>query len=114
MKRKLIILASAILLPRAAHAEFVGEGSIAPLTTVAAALQAADDSLVLLEGNILRQIDKEHYEFKDATGTARVEIDRKHLPAEKFSAQSTVRLRGKVDKELSGREIEVRQVEVLK
>ena len=114
MKKILTILSLAAMLPLAAQAEFVGAGSTPALTTVAKALQAEDDSLVVLEGNILRQIDKKHYEFKDVSGTAKVEIDSKYLPAEKFTAQSKVRLQGKVDKEFSGRKIDVKQVEILK
>ncbi|MBV8680397.1 MAG: NirD/YgiW/YdeI family stress tolerance protein [Aquitalea sp.] len=114
MKKTLAILSLAAMLPLAAQAEFVGAGSTPALTTVAKALQAEDDSLVLLEGNILRQIDKKHYEFKDATGSTRVEIDSKTMPLEKFTAQSRIRLQGKVDKGMSGSKIEVKQVEILK
>lgn len=113
MKKILAMLSIAALLPLGAHAEFVGEGSTPVLTTVAKALQAADDSRVMLEGHIVRQIDTEHYEFQDASGTARVEIDHKYLPTEKFTAQSKLRLQGKLDKEFSGSKIDVKKVEIL-
>lgn len=113
MKKILTTVCFTALLPLAAHAEFVGAGSSPELTTVATALQAADDSRVLLEGHIVRQIDAEHYEFQDASGTARVEIDHKYLPTEKFTAHSKLRLHGKVDKEFSGSKIEVKKVEIL-
>ncbi|NWK78468.1 YgiW/YdeI family stress tolerance OB fold protein [Aquitalea sp. LB_tupeE] len=114
MKKTLSMLSIAALLPLSAHAEFIGDGSTPAITTVAKALQAADDSRVMLEGNIVRQIDHKHYEFKDASGSAKVEIDSKYLPAEKFTAQSKVRLQGKVDKEFTGSKIDVKQVEILK
>jgi len=114
MKKTLAMLSIAAILPLAAHAEFVGEGSTPALTTVAKALQAADDSRVMLEGNIVRQIDHKHYEFKDASGTTKVEIDSKYLPAEKFTPQSKVRLQGKVDKAFTSSKIDVKQVEILK
>ena len=114
MKSILVTLSIAAILPLSAHAEFVGEGSTPVLTTITKALQAADDSRVMLEGHILRQIDKKHYEFKDDSGTAKVEIDSKYLPAEKFTAQSKVRLQGKVDKAFTGSKIDVKQVEILK
>ena len=51
------------------------------INTVAAALKAADDTKVMLEGEIVRKIDNGHYEFKDATGTVKIDIDKKRLPA---------------------------------
>lgn len=102
------------LLPLAAHAQYTGPGVTAPLTSVAAALTAADDALVMLEGTVVRQLGHERYEFRDATGSIPVEIDAKRLPAQSFNDSTKVRLSGEVDRELGGREIDVKQVDILR
>ena len=85
----------------------------AAVSTVAAALKAADDTKVVLEGQIVRKIDAEHFEFKDATGMVKVEIGKKNAPAKAFDTTATLRLTGEVDVKKSGVEIEVKKVEVL-
>ena len=67
----------------------------------------------MLEGQIVRKIDNEHYEFKDATGTVKIEIDKKRLPAKGLDTNAKVRLSGEVDVKKTGVEIEVKKVEVL-
>ncbi|KJV28049.1 hypothetical protein VI06_13120 [Aquitalea magnusonii] len=114
MKKFFAILSFAAMLPLSVHAEFVGQGSTPALTTVANAMQVAQDSLVMLEGHIVSQIDRRHYEFKDASGTVTLQIDRKYMPVENITPQSKVRLLGRVHWAFSGRTIDVRQLEILK
>ncbi|MXR37294.1 NirD/YgiW/YdeI family stress tolerance protein [Neisseriaceae bacterium B2N2-7] len=105
-------------LPFAAHAEYTGPGAVlaAPATvvTAAAAARLADHAAVTLEGNVVNKLSKDKYTFRDASGEIRVEIDHKYLPAENFDATSRVRLSGKVDKEISGVEVDVKSVQILR
>ena len=47
------------------------------LSSVAQAKSFRDDAWVILEGNIIRQVGHELYEFRDASGTVHVDIDEK-------------------------------------
>ena len=52
--------------------------------------------------------------FKDATGTIQVEIDDEDWPVgQSVSESAKVRLTGEVERELTGREIDVDRVELL-
>lgn len=99
--------------PAAAAAPKAAMANPAPVNTVAAALKAADDTKVVLEGQIVRKIDAEHFEFKDATGMVKVEIGKKNAPAKALDVNAKVRLTGEVDVKKSGVEIEVKKVDVL-
>lgn len=87
------------LLSMTASAEFVGPGDQGQKTTVATALQSPDDTQVVLEGKIIRQINKDTYVFQDNTGTINVGIDQKRMPYEKITPSTSVRLIGEVDKD---------------
>lgn len=97
-----------------ALAQYVGPNK-AVITTVADALKAADDTPVVLEGYITSQIRRKHYEFKDATGTITLEIDKEVLWPAQITAQNKVRIYGEVDKERWGTrtDIDVDRIEVV-
>lgn len=79
--------------------------------TVKDALNAEDNTPVLLEGQIVSQIDEDEYTFKDASGeTVTVDIDHKAWKGQTINPQDIVKLRGKVDKDWGKVEIEVRDV----
>ncbi len=84
------------------------------VTTVAAALKARDDTQVVLQGNIIRHLGKDKYEFKDNTGTIRVEIDDDDWPAEAVSDKTTVKLYGEVDRSRRGVKIDVDYLEIVR
>ncbi len=92
---------------------YTGPGAIAQITQVSAALEAADEMPVVLEGRLLRQLRDEHYEFADQSGSIEVEIDDEDLPAQPIDQNSRVRLYGEVDRDLTGRSIDVDRVELL-
>lgn len=58
------------------------------------------DILVKVKGYIIMQISKDTYEFKDATGTLQVEIDKKKLPAKPFDDKTELIIIGEVDYDL--------------
>ncbi|HBX55572.1 NirD/YgiW/YdeI family stress tolerance protein [Pseudomonas sp. UBA2684] len=115
MKRSTLVLLLAPLFSAAVLAEgYTGPGAVTQVTTVAAALDAADDTPVVLQGRIVKRLQDELYEFKDASGTIQVEIDDEDWPPQAISENATVKLTGEVDRDLTSREIDVEFVELVK
>jgi uncharacterized protein (TIGR00156 family) len=118
MMKRFALTAMMAVLPFAAHAEYTGPGAAlaapASVVTAAAAAKMADHAAVTLEGHVVNKLSKDKYTFRDASGEIRVEIDHQYLPAENFDAASRVRLCGKVDKEISGLEVDVKSVQILR
>ncbi|HEY0661445.1 MAG TPA: NirD/YgiW/YdeI family stress tolerance protein [Lysobacter sp.] len=105
--------AAFLLLPASlALAQYTGPSARAAVTTAADAAKAADDTQVVLEGTLARQISSDTYEFRDATGTVTVEIDTEDFPG-KVDANTRVRLHGEVDRDLRSVEIDVKRIEIL-
>lgn len=72
------------------------------------------DKLVKVQGFIIKQINAENFEFRDSTGTIRVEIKRKYMPDKPFNEKTEVILIGEVDHDLlEPTEIEVEEVQIL-
>lgn len=114
MKRTaLALLALSLFGSTAFAAGYTGPGATSPVGNVSAALEAADDTRVVLEGQIVKRLQDERYEFKDATGTIQVEIDDEDWPNQTVSETAKVRLTGEVDKDFNGREIDVDRVELI-
>lgn len=84
------------------------------LSSVAQAKSFRDDAWVILEGNIIRQVGHELYEFRDASGTVYVDIDDKRWLGQTVSPETKVRLEGEVDKDWNSVEIDVKNLRVLK
>jgi len=97
-----------------AQSGYTGPGAASTVTTVAAALKAANDTPAVLTGYITQRLRKKHYEFKDDSGTIQVEIDNDEWPAQPISETTQVRLYGEVEhKKWGGREIDVDRVEIV-
>jgi uncharacterized protein (TIGR00156 family) len=108
----------------AAFAQFVGPGAQIPgpgKTAYGASVTVADilknpinDFPVVLQGNLIRKINKEHYEFTDGTGIIRVEIDREDFVRQPVDEKTLVELRGKIDNDfMESPEIEIKQMRVI-
>jgi uncharacterized protein (TIGR00156 family) len=109
MKRFTLALLLAPLFSTAVMAAgYTGPGATAQVTTV------ADDTPVVLQGQIVKRLQDELYEFKDASGTIHVEIDDEHWPAQAISETATVKISGEVDRDLVSREIDVEYLELVK
>lgn len=96
---------------------FQGPGAAAAAETVKEALALPDDARVVLTGNIVSKLagDDDEYLFKDATGEIRVEIDRKVFAGRTITPETTIRLYGKVDKEIFEKtKVDVKQFEIVK
>ncbi|QCJ71651.1 TIGR00156 family protein [Providencia heimbachae] len=83
-------------------------------TTVAKALEMSDDSWVILQGTIVKQLDNKHYEFTDGTGNITLEIDHKRWNGVNVTPKDKVEIRGKIDKDWNSREVEVKQIQIMK
>lgn len=104
-----------------ALAQYTGPGNREPrplpvLKTVAEVLsKPVDDQPVELTGALVRQTGSETFQFRDATGEIRVEIDRDDFPAGQPIGETTrVKLVGEVETHaLRAPEIDVEQVSVI-
>ena len=96
-------------------AQYSGPQKAAQLTTVASAAKAADGTYVMLDGQIISKLRKEHYSFQDATGTIEIEIDAKYFPVNvTINEKTKVRIHGKVDKDFAkDATVDVKQVDLL-
>ena len=82
----------------------------AAVKTVADALKANDDTPVILEGQIVKQLDNDEFTFKDATGEIQIDVSKRAWNGQTITPQDTIQIRGKVDKEWGNAEVDVKQV----
>ena len=112
MNKVLLSVVLSALAGVAAAQGFTGPGAGAGVTTVAQAKQMADDSWVVLEGNIVNKVRHEHYTFQDGSGSIVVDIDDKYWGGQTVSPQDRVRIEGEVDREFTRpTEIEVKRIQ---
>ncbi|MXP57128.1 YgiW/YdeI family stress tolerance OB fold protein [Pantoea sp. Taur] len=100
--------------PAAGYNQGGFKGPAPGMVSAAQAKTLRDDSWVVLEGNIVRMISHELYEFRDASGSVNVEIDDKDWMGQNITPNDKVRLEGEVDKDWNSVEIDVKTVRVLK
>ncbi|MDR1609223.1 MAG: NirD/YgiW/YdeI family stress tolerance protein [Deltaproteobacteria bacterium] len=91
---------------------FTGPGLAS--SSVADALKLRDDSYVILKGNIVRHLGKEKFLFRDLTGEITVEIDNDKWRGQNVSPETTVEIRGEIDKDWNSVEVEVDQIAIVK
>ncbi|AUI66999.1 MULTISPECIES: YgiW/YdeI family stress tolerance OB fold protein [Glaesserella] len=72
-----------------------------------------DDQYVVLQGKIVKQVGKEDFLFRDASGEINVEIERKAWVGQEITPNNEVKLYGEVDKSWNKTDIEVHRVEKL-
>ncbi|QUC05296.1 YgiW/YdeI family stress tolerance OB fold protein [Aggregatibacter sp. oral taxon 513] len=70
-----------------------------------------DDQYIILQGNIVKQVGKDDFIFKDASGEIQVEIDRKAWRGQDISPSDEVKLYGEVDKSWDKMEVDIDRVE---
>ena len=80
------------------------------IVTVEQAKSMRDDARVALKGYIIQSLGDKDYLFKDETGTITVEISPKRWQGLSIGPNDLVELHGKVDKDWSEVEIDVKQV----
>lgn len=88
---------------------FVDESVI--VKTVADALNANDNTPVRLDGQIVKQIGKKDFLFKDASGKEiQIEVNKKAWNGQTIAPQDNIQIIGKVDKEWNKTEVDVKQI----
>ncbi|TQE41814.1 YgiW/YdeI family stress tolerance OB fold protein [Aggregatibacter actinomycetemcomitans] len=70
-----------------------------------------DDQYIILQGNIVKQVGKDGFIFKDASGEIQVEIERKAWRGQDVSPSDEVKLYGEVDKSWNKTEVDIERVE---
>ena len=121
-----LIIASALtlILTAPASAAFVGSSNFGgfkgpdtavDVDTVAKALQAKDESPVILEGNIISAGPKrDGYVFQDSTGKITIALEGRLFQGRTVTPEHTVRIYGEVDaKQSRDSEVEVERFEIL-
>lgn len=78
--------------------------------TVKEALDAKDNTFVILEGNIVNQIDDDEFMFRDVSGEVKIDVSKRAWNGQTISPQDKIQIRGKVDKEWNKTEIDVKQI----
>lgn len=78
--------------------------------SVAAIKEAEDNAIMVIEGQIIKQVGKDDFIFKDATGEVEVEVSKKAWRGQTITPNDTVEIRGKIDKEWNKTEVEVKQI----
>ncbi len=69
-----------------------------------------DDTPVALKGYIVKSLGGDNYLFKDSTGTITLDIDDKRWAGQTVGAEDLVEIYGKIDKDWSDLEIEVKRL----
>lgn len=98
----------------AAQGGFKGPGLASGVISVAQAKTLRDDAWVVLEGNIVRQVGRKLYEFRDNSGTIYVDIDDRYWMGQNVSPTDKVRIEGEVDKDWNSVEIDVKRITLIK
>jgi len=105
------------LLAGKTYGQYSGPGAPDKSYTVKEVLDKASrldraDVMVKLQGTIINQINNDTYQFKDETGTIRIEIKKKDMPDKPFDDNTQLIIIGEVDYDLlEGTEIEVDRIE---
>lgn len=77
--------------------EVVNQAAFAKTVTVKQALNSADDSKVQIKGYVVKALGDEKYQFRDATGSIKVEIDDELWKGQAVSAKTPVTIMGEID-----------------
>lgn len=84
------------------------------VTSVEVAKTLPDDAKVVLQGTIEKPLRKEHYLFRDETGSVTVEIDDDVWRGLIVTPEDTVRLHGEIDRDASAVKVEIDHIAILK
>ena len=79
---------------------FDGPIDMPKITTAESISDMKAHTKIILQGYLVKQINKEHYLFKDGTGNVEVDIEDQIFKGANVTPETQIRLRGKVDKDL--------------
>lgn len=99
MKISVLAVSLSLLLATNAHAAFIGPSDARKVvTTVQVAVDSENDTTCVLDGNIVRHLDKNRYAFEDKSGTMTVDIPPHVFGQVDVTPKDTVRLTGEMTK----------------
>ncbi len=107
-----VVLLSALGLSANTHAQqntggFSGPSDVSVIS-VAEALKLSDDTPVVLNGKIKKNLGKEKYLFSDGSADIVVEIDNEDWRGLNITPQDTIEIQGEIDKDfMKAPEVEV-------
>ncbi|HEY2451825.1 MAG TPA: YgiW/YdeI family stress tolerance OB fold protein [Scandinavium sp.] len=81
---------------------------------IAQAKNLRDNVKVVIEGNVVKQIGDELYEFRDSSGMINVEIDSNLWNGLSVTPADKVRISGEIDKDWNSVELDAYNIQVLK
>lgn len=110
--KKIVLTAVAVMMGGAVSAAFIGNNNT--VSTVAEALKMRDDAMVILEGNIQKQVSKDKYLFADKTGEITVEIEPEDWAGVDVTPQDTIQILGEINKDWFSTEVDVDIVKIMK
>jgi uncharacterized protein (TIGR00156 family) len=82
--------------------------------SIGEALAVPDDSKVVLTGQVVQQIDSDHYLLRDTTGSITAEIDESLLGEVKIAPDARLRIGGTVDQDHKPPLLEAKTVQLVK
>ncbi|MCL1060218.1 NirD/YgiW/YdeI family stress tolerance protein [Shewanella gelidimarina] len=92
--------------PAPVQGGFIGPSTVS-INTVSGALDAADDTAVVLTGYIVESLGNEEYRFSDKSGEVIVEIDNDEWGSLEVTPSTKITLHGEVDSEWKKTSIDV-------
>ena len=92
---------------------FVPENVV--VETVADAKDKADDTLVVLQGQIVKALGDDKYQFTDETGEIILDIDQEDFDGVTVTEGEIIQITGDIDKEMmKPTEVDVKQIKEIK
>ena len=110
-KQHIVALLFAVL-SFSAFAQYIGPKDNT-VTTVLAARKAIDSTPVSIEGYIVRQLRNNQFQFKDATGSISVAMQKDIVWPKEISENDLVRITGKINRGIVNAEINIDRVELV-
>lgn len=108
MKKFCVILSLLVAFSSCVMAEFVGfQDNNGTKTSITEALKMSDNSYVTVQGNIVKRLSEDKYQFKDSTGTMTVEIDKDKWGGISVNTQDKLELTGEIEKKFNSAILDV-------
>ncbi|MDO5536833.1 MAG: NirD/YgiW/YdeI family stress tolerance protein [Desulfovibrionaceae bacterium] len=116
MRFLILFLMAFMLSATPAQADFRGPGTGLPkkIEKAVQAQRAIDDMPCDLTGNIVEKVGKDRYKFRDRSGTVVVRITRHEFRGKDVTPKTRVRLLGRIDDRGTYREVEVKELRILR
>ncbi|HEY3698781.1 MAG TPA: NirD/YgiW/YdeI family stress tolerance protein [Spongiibacteraceae bacterium] len=104
---------SAVLLAAALLLDGCASNPTPSNITIAEALAVPDDSKVVVTGQVVQQLDSEHYLLRDHSGQLTAEIDESLLGKVKIAPDARLRISGKIDQDHKPPLLEAKTVQLV-